>query len=123
MMAAMGLIIVALLIGVTVYVSNLKAADAPPSPKTQAAPTAADQIKQLQARIELLEKRIATLENGRVRIWDLRPSASPSKVAPPLNYVPAPPPTDAPKEKDGFPKARFLLIDGKPTPTNGNPAR
>jgi hypothetical protein len=71
----------------------------------------------------LLEKRIATLENGRVRIWDLRPSAPPSKVAPPLNYVPAPQATEPEEKNDGLPAARFFLIDDKPAPANGNPAR
>jgi hypothetical protein len=30
--------------------------------------------------------------------------------------------TGPPKGKDGFPPARVLLVDGKPTVTNGNPA-
>jgi hypothetical protein len=122
-MAAVGLIVVALLIAVTVYVSNLKAADALPSRKTPSAPTAADQIKQLQARIDLLEKRIATLEKGQDPIL-LTPNVAPKlNVMPPLNLVPPPPPTEPGKENDGFPKVRTIFIDGKPTPTNGNPAR
>jgi hypothetical protein len=122
-MAVLGLLIVALLIAVTVYVGNLKAADAPPPPKTPAAPAAADQIKQLQTRIDLLEKRLATLEKGQVHYWDAPNSGSRINVAPPLNWIPAPPAPGPEKKNDGFPKARFLLIDGKPAPTNGNPAR
>jgi hypothetical protein len=122
-LAALGLFVVALLIAVTVYVSNLRAADSPASIKPPATPVATDQIKQLQDRIALLEQRIATLEKGGVRIWAVSPSAPNSKVAPPLNWFPAPPPADAPKEKDGFPPARILFIDGKQTPTNGNPGR
>src|SRR5271156_5099099 len=112
--AALGLFVVALLIAVTVYVSNLRAADSPAPNKPPATPVATDQIKQLQDRIAALEARIASLEKGRIHLWDEPPSAPHSKVAPPLNYVPAPPPTNAPKEKDGFPPARILFIDGKP---------
>ena len=121
--AAVGLFVVALLIAVTVYVSNLQSADSPASKTTPTAPAAADQIKQLQDRIAALEARIATLEKGGVRIWAVSPSAPQSKIAPPLNYFPAPPQTDAPKDKDGFPPARILFIDDKPPVANGNPAR
>jgi hypothetical protein len=121
MMAAMGLIVVALLIAVTVYVSNLKAADLPPSKKTPAAPTSADQIKQLQARIDLLEKRIATLEQSPTPFLVVPNSAPQLNVVPRLNFAPAPPATGPEEKNDGFPPARFLLIDGKPTVTNDNP--
>jgi hypothetical protein len=119
--AAVGLFVVALLIAVTVYVSNLRAADSPASIKPPATPVATDQIKQLQDRIALLEQRIATLEKAGVRIWAVSPSVPQSKFVPPFNGVPAPPPTAPEDEKDGFPPARFLLIDGKPTVMNDNP--
>ena len=102
--AAVGLFVVALLIAVTVYVSNLQAADSPASKTTPTAPAAADQIKQLQDRITALEARIATLEKGGVHIWAVSPSAPQSKIAP-------------------FPPARILFIDDKPPVANGNPAR
>jgi hypothetical protein len=121
-MAALGLLIVALLIAVTVYVGNLKAADAPPPPKTPAAPAAADQLKQLQTRIDLLEKRLATLEKGQIHYWDAPNSTPPIHVAPPLNWVPAPQAPGPEEKNDGFPKARIIFIDGK-QPTNGNPAQ
>lgn len=121
--AALGLFVVALLIAVTVYVSNLRAADSPAPNKPPATPVATDQIKQLQDRIAALEARIATLEKGGVHIWAVSPLAPQSKIAPPLNYFPAPPQTDAPKDKDGFPPARILFIDDKPPVANGNPAR
>jgi hypothetical protein len=122
-MAAGGLFVVALLIAVTLYVSNLKAADAAPSQKTPAAATAADQIKQLQARIDLLEKRLATLEKGQASFLASPNSGSRINVVPPPNWVPAPPAPGPEEKNDGFPKARIIFIDGKQPTTNGNPAR
>ena len=121
-MAALGLLIVALLIAVTVYVGNLKAADAPPSKKTPAAATASDQIKQLQARIDLLEKRIATLEKGQTPLLVAPNSGSLIDVAP-LHWGTAPPPPGPEERNDGFPAARIIFIDGKQPTSNGNPAR
>ncbi len=122
LMAAGGLFVVALLIAVTLYVSNLKAADAVPPQKVSATPAAAEQIKQLQARIDSLEKRLATLESNRANVWDIVPINPPINPQPPpgLKFIPAPPPNEP--ERDGFPKARIIFIDGKQT-TNGNPAR
>src|SRR5580658_8208813 len=111
LMAAGGLFVVALLIAVTLYVSNLKAAEAVPPQKTSASPAAADQIKQLQARIDSLEKRLATLENSRTNIWDIVPINPPinPQPRPGLKFIPAPAP-NAPGDDevpDGFPKARI----------------
>jgi hypothetical protein len=118
LVAAGGLLVVALLIAVTLYVTNLRAADAAPTQKPSATP-GADQIKQLQARIESLEKRLATLEKSRTNTWDIIPINPPS---PPLHYVPLPPPNDG--EKDGFPKARIIFIDNNRAPvTNSDSAR
>ncbi len=132
LMAAGGMFVVALLIAVTLYVSNLKAADAVPlqavplqavpPQKSSATPAAADQIKQLQARIDSLEKRLATLESSRTNTWDMVPINPPINPQPPpgLKFIPAPPLNES--ERDGFPKARIIFIDGKQT-TNGNRAR
>lgn len=125
LLAAAGLFVVALLIAVTLYVSNLKAADAAPAKKPTAAPTGADQIKQLQARIESLEKRLATLEKERTNTWEILPINPQS--TPPLKYIPGPtlnaPGNDGEREKDGFPKARTILINGDPWVTKSSPAR
>jgi hypothetical protein len=119
-MAAGGLFVVALLIAVTLYVSNLKAADklrpqaeTVPPQKVSATPTGTEQIKQLQARIDSLEKRLATLESSRTNIWDIVPINPPinPQQPPGLKFIPAPPPNES--ERDGFPKARIIFIDGK----------
>jgi len=133
LMAAGGMFVVALLIAVTLYVSNLKAADAVPlqavplqavpPQKASATPAAADQIKQLQARIDSLEKRLATLESSRTNIWDIVPINPPinPQPLPGLKFIPAPPP-NAPGDEvpDGFPKARIIFIDGKQPAANGD---
>lgn len=125
LMAAGGLFVVALLIAVTLYVSNLKAADAVPlqavpSKRASATPAAADQIKQLQARIDSLEKRLATLESNRTNIWDIVPINPPINPQPPpgLKFIPAPPLNEP--ERDGFPKPRIIFIDGKRSAANGD---
>src|SRR5580704_1924427 len=114
LMAAGGLFVVALLIAATLYVSNLKAADAVPlqavpPQKASATSAAAEQIKQLQARIDSLEKRLATLENSRTNVWDIVPINPPinPQQAPGLKFIPAPPPNES--ERDGFPKAQYHL--------------
>lgn len=92
----------ALLIAVTLYVSNLKAADAVllqavplrtvPPQKVSATPTGTEQIKQLQARIDSLEKRLATLESSRANVWDIVPINPPinPQQPPGLKFIPAP---------------------------------
>jgi len=130
LMAAGGMFVVALLIAVTLYVSNLKAADAVPlqavplqavpPQKSSATPAAADQIKQLQARIDSLEKRLATLESSRTNTWDMVPINPPinPQQPPGLKFIPAPPPNEP--ERDGFPKARIIFIDGKRSAASGD---
>ena len=125
LMAAGGLFVVALLIAVTLYVSNLKAADAMPlqavpPQKASAAPTGTEQIKQLQARIDSLEKRLATLESSRTNIWHIVPINPPTNPQQPpgLKFIPAPPPNEP--ERDGFPKPRIIFIDGKRSAAKGD---
>lgn len=120
-MAALGLLIVALLIAVTVYVGNLKAADAPVKKDARRG----DGFRSNQAIAG--PDRFARKEN---RDPGKRPdpalgapnSGSLIDVAP-LHWGTAPPPPGPEERNDGFPAARIIFIDGKQPTSNGNPAR
>jgi len=116
--AAAGLFVVAAIVAAVLYVGNLKA-DEPAAPKKALdAPTAAEQIKQLQARIASLEERIAALEKRPASIL-LSPTAAPPFLSP----VPSSNELPGVSPNDGFPPARILFINGKPTVTSAKPAR
>lgn len=104
------LVVVALLVAVVIYVGALQAGDPAASKKTPAAPTAAEEIKHLETRIASLEQRIAALEKRPTSV-SLPPSVVRQRkfVDPSLGET-----WDG---NDGFPPARFLLIDAKITNT------
>jgi hypothetical protein len=103
-------VVVALLVAVVIYVGGLQAGDPAPSKKTPAAPTAAEEIKHLETRIASLEQRIAALEKRPTSV------SLPPGVVPKFTFV-APSSDETWDANDGFPPARFLLIDAKTTNT------
>jgi hypothetical protein len=105
LVGAMGLFVGALLVGVVVYVGNLQAADTPASNKTPTSATAVAQIERLQAQIKSLEERITTLEK-RPTFVSLPPNVVPQFNAPSRSLA-------EPREEDGFPPVRYLLIGNK----------
>jgi hypothetical protein len=115
--AVLGCSVVAVVFAVALYVGTLEGGESAAA-KKGAAPTAAAEIVQLQARIARLEKRLETLE-GQSNIF-VSPAPGPA-----LNYVdpPSASPPDSWNGNDGFPPVRFLLIDKKAHGAAPSPVR
>lgn len=93
--AVSGIVVVAVVTVIVLYVGTLKAADPAAQMKSKETLSAADRIEQLQQRIEQLEQRIAALENSSLTI-----------SAPQCQF-----PEQKDLDGDGFPRARILFIN------------